>query len=210
MQLVWINTDQRLRRRPGSPLVNYTNKVYKCTIIDTRFSKDCLLKSIFRCDSISQHLPLSVGQSVSDSFRFGESYRISELCELVFYQNDQGEIVTTRFIPGQQEPGTGDNLLCGASTTVRTTSKKKFSSPCKVLQSLFLFWRALGAVKMTSSYEIAIFSSHFYLYLLIILKLAWGHRVSKLFIQPACFGAGCYIEMALSYHQPHQYELVGG
>ena len=92
------------------------------------------------------HLPLSVGESVSqsvgESFRFGESYRISELCELVFYQNDQGEIVilltvTTRFIPGQQEPGTGDNLLCGASTTVRTTSKKKFSSPCKVLQSLF-------------------------------------------------------------------------
>ena len=36
------------------------------------------------------------------------------------------------------------------------------------------FWRALEAVKMTSSYEIAIFSSHFYLYLLIILKLAWG------------------------------------
>ena len=29
-------------------------------------------------------------------------------------------------------------------------------------------------------------------------------------IQPACFGAGCYIEMALSYHQPHQHELVGG
>ena len=28
--------------------------------------------------------------------------------------------------------------------------------------------------------------------------------------QPACFGAGCYIEMALSYHQPHQHELVGG
>ena len=23
--------------------------------------------------------------------------------------------------------------------------------------------------------------------------------------QPACFGAGCYIEMALSYHQPHQH-----
>ena len=30
------------------------------------------------------------------------------------------------------------------------------------------------------------------------------------FIQPACFGAGCYIEMATSYHQPHEYELVGG
>ena len=29
-------------------------------------------------------------------------------------------------------------------------------------------------------------------------------------IQPACFGAGCYIEMATSYHQPHEYELVGG
>jgi len=28
--------------------------------------------------------------------------------------------------------------------------------------------------------------------------------------QPACFGAGCYIEMALSYHQPHQHKLVGG
>ena len=28
--------------------------------------------------------------------------------------------------------------------------------------------------------------------------------------QPACFGAGCYIEMATSYHQPHEYELVGG
>ena len=28
--------------------------------------------------------------------------------------------------------------------------------------------------------------------------------------QPACFGAGCYIEMALSYHQPHQHVLVGG
>ena len=29
-------------------------------------------------------------------------------------------------------------------------------------------------------------------------------------IQPACFGAGCYIEMATSYHQPQEYELVGG
>ena len=29
-------------------------------------------------------------------------------------------------------------------------------------------------------------------------------------IQPACFDAGCYIEMATSYHQPHEYELVGG
>ena len=92
-----------------------------------------------------------MGQSVSDSFRFGESYRISELCELVFYQNDQGEIVTlltvtTRFIPGQQEPGTGDNLLCGASTTVRTTSKKKFSSPCKVLQ-LEVLKRTYGMYK---------------------------------------------------------------
>ena len=28
--------------------------------------------------------------------------------------------------------------------------------------------------------------------------------------QPACLGAGCYIKMALSYHQPHQHELVGG
>ena len=42
------------------------------------------------------------------------------------------------------------------------------------------FWRALGAVKMTSSYEIAIFSSHFYLYLLIILKLAWGTSCLKI------------------------------
>ena len=45
---------------------------------------------IFRCDSISQHLPLSVGQCtavsewVIDSFRFGDSCRISELCELVY------------------------------------------------------------------------------------------------------------------------------
>ena len=41
----------------------------------------------FRCDSISQHLPLSVSEWVSgpviDSFRFGDSYRISERCELV-------------------------------------------------------------------------------------------------------------------------------
>ena len=29
-------------------------------------------------------------------------------------------------------------------------------------------------------------------------------------IQPACFVPGFYIEMALSYHQPHQHELVGG
>ena len=28
-------------------------------------------------------------------------------------------------------------------------------------------------------------------------------------IQPARFGAGCYIEMALSYHQPHQHGFVG-
>ena len=28
-------------------------------------------------------------------------------------------------------------------------------------------------------------------------------------IQPARFGAGCYIEMALSYHQPHQHRFVG-
>ena len=28
-------------------------------------------------------------------------------------------------------------------------------------------------------------------------------------VQPACFGAGCYIEMVTSYHQPHEYELVG-
>ena len=38
---------------------------------------------LFRCISISQHLPLSVSQSVIDSFRFGDCYRISDLCELV-------------------------------------------------------------------------------------------------------------------------------
>ena len=41
----------------------------------------------FRCDSISYHLPMSVSGSVSewviDSFRFRDSYLISELCELV-------------------------------------------------------------------------------------------------------------------------------
>ena len=35
-------------------------------------------------------------------------------------------------------------------------------------------------------------------------------EAKRLFFQPACFGAGCYIEMALTYHQPHQHELVGG
>ena len=28
--------------------------------------------------------------------------------------------------------------------------------------------------------------------------------------QLARFGTGCYIEMATSYHQPHEYELVSG
>ena len=28
--------------------------------------------------------------------------------------------------------------------------------------------------------------------------------------QPACFGAGCYIEMATSSHQPGEFELVSG
>ena len=38
-----------------------------------------------------------------------------------------------------------------------------------------------------------------------------GMKITKVrFIQPACFGAGSYIEMALSYHQPHEHELVDG
>ena len=40
---------------------------------------------------------------------------------------------------------------------------------------------------------------------LVMMVILWV----KIF-QPARFGAGCYIEMALSYHQPHQHELVGG
>ena len=28
--------------------------------------------------------------------------------------------------------------------------------------------------------------------------------------QSACLGAGCYIKMATSYHQPSEYELDGG
>ena len=41
-----------------------------------------VLYCVFRCDSISKQLPLSVSGSVIDSFRFGDSYSISELCEL--------------------------------------------------------------------------------------------------------------------------------
>ena len=51
------------------------------------FDQVQVLLWLFRCDSISQHLPLSVSGSVSQwvihSFRFGDSYSISELCELV-------------------------------------------------------------------------------------------------------------------------------
>ena len=36
---------------------------------------------VFRCDSISYQLPMSV----IDSFRFGDEYRISEVCELVYF-----------------------------------------------------------------------------------------------------------------------------
>ena len=41
-----------------------------------------ILPKVFRCNSISSHLPLSVGQWVN---QIGDSYRISELCELVFF-----------------------------------------------------------------------------------------------------------------------------
>ena len=60
--------------------------VYSINILDVEFS--CVFLS---CDSISQHLPLSVSgsvsESVSDGFRFGDSCHISELCELVLNQN---------------------------------------------------------------------------------------------------------------------------
>ena len=41
-------------------------------------------------------------------------------------------------------------------------------------------------------------------------ELIHGNNTTYIIFQPACFGAGCYIEMATSYHQPHEYELVGG
>ena len=37
-----------------------------------------------------------------------------------------------------------------------------------------------------------------------------AQRAERRWGQLACFGAGCYIEMATSYHQPHEHELVGG
>ena len=54
------------------------------------------LMDFFRCDSISQHLPLSVSGSGSEwvihSFTFGDSYRISELSEL-FWMSDPGNML---------------------------------------------------------------------------------------------------------------------
>ena len=43
---------------------------------------DCLL-NVIAVTPVSQWVSESVSQSVIDSFRFGDSYRISELCELV-------------------------------------------------------------------------------------------------------------------------------
>ena len=53
------------------------------TLIFRDYLWDCLF---FRCDSISQHLPLSVSGWVSGSLMFsdfGDSYRIYRACELV-------------------------------------------------------------------------------------------------------------------------------
>ena len=46
--------------------------------------------------------------------------------------------------------------------------------------------------------------SHLFL-ILIMKKFAFFFKNNK-----KGFGAGCYIEMALSYRQPHQHELVSG
>ena len=43
---------------------------------------DCLL-NVIAVTPVSQWVSESVSQPVIDSFRFGDSYRISELCELV-------------------------------------------------------------------------------------------------------------------------------
>ena len=57
--------------------------------------------------------------------------------------------------------------------------------------------------------QVNVIKTETYLYDLILILC--GSVCCNLYIvQPARFGAGCYIEMALSYHQPHQHELVGG
>ena len=61
--------------------------------------------------------------------------------------------------------------------------------------------------------------SNFFLHLLSLFKIdlalvfwtkSGNFSAQIIIIQPACFGAGCYIEMATSYHYPHEHELVGG
>ena len=44
------------------------------------------------------------------------------------------------------------------------------------------------------------------------LSLAWADTspCRGIYVRIIKFGEGCYIEMALSYHQSHQHELVGG
>ena len=65
-----VRSIERMVQLTNSSVQLQMNKVQRC---QHRF---------FRCNSISQHLPLSVSEWVIDSFRFGDSYRISELCEI--------------------------------------------------------------------------------------------------------------------------------
>ena len=41
------------------------------------------------------------------------------------------------------------------------------------------------------------------------LIILFENSLIKILIQSERFGAGCYIEISLSYHQPHQHRFVG-
>ena len=70
------------------PLYIMSKGSYGRTNYDTLpLTAQCSCLDFFRCDSISWQVPLSVSglvsQSVMHSFKFGDSYRSSELCKLV-------------------------------------------------------------------------------------------------------------------------------
>ena len=69
-----------------------------------------------------------------------------------------------------------------------------------------MWWAPRPSISCTCTRPLGPAKYFFYIFVCNISTLV---QVPWEVVQPACFGAGCYIEMATSYHQPHEYKLVG-
>ena len=114
--------------------------------IDIHFLDAIASPTSYPCQCASQ----SVSQSVIDSFRFGDSYRISELCELVMMSQADCWLVIhfkrfmSIFSRSANDPGALYLLLCSCGET---------SPACNPFHETSLTFRNFCSIKVIDSHQ---------------------------------------------------------